>query len=302
MEPLNSNSVRVLIVEDDSDYVDYLKLVVPECCPGTAAVDTVDNTDDAIAKLRGDTYDICLLDYMLGDDTGLTVLRNMNSESTKTAYIFITSHSKREVANEAMRLGAVDYLVKGRFEVFDLERSISFALHRKTLESEMQDAALHDPLTALGNRALFEVQLKLIAAQAKRDKAMFGILYIDIDGFKPVNDTHGHQAGDDLLRQIGARITERARESDVVARLGGDEFGVILVHVDSKESVIRVAEDMERSISAPYTVKGEPVTIGASIGASVFPDDGEDIDHLVALSDRRMYDNKKARKKTTRRA
>lgn len=302
MVPSESNSLRVLIVEDDIDYVDYLKLVVPECCPGPAAVDAIDNTDDAIAKLRGESYDICLLDYMLGEDTGLMVLRNISSEGTKTAYIFITAHSKREVAREAMRLGAVDYLVKGRFEVFDLERSISFALHRKAMESEMQDAALHDALTAVGNRALFEEQSKLIAAQAKRDGAMFGILYIDIDEFKPVNDTHGHQAGDDLLRQIGARITERARESDVVARLGGDEFAVILAHVDAKESVIRVAKDMEKSISAPYTVKGKPVTIGASIGASIFPDDGEDLEQLVALSDQRMYDNKKARKKSARRA
>ncbi|MCH7485500.1 MAG: GGDEF domain-containing response regulator [Proteobacteria bacterium] len=294
--------MRVLIVEDDGDYVDYLKLVVPECCPGPSVVDAVDNTDDAIAKLRGESYDLCLLDYMLEEDTGLTVLRNISSEGTKTAFIFLTSHAKREVASEAMELGAVDYLVKGRFEVFDLERSISFALHRKTMESEMQDAALHDPLTGLGNRALFEEQLKLIAAQAKRDGAMFGILYIDIDGFKPVNDTHGHQAGDDLLRQIGERITGRARESDVVARLGGDEFAVILAHVDRKESVARVARDLEESISAPYTVKGQPVTIGASIGASVYPDDGDEIDQLVALSDRRMYDNKKARKKNARRA
>ena len=239
---------------------------------------------------------------MLGEDTGLTVLRKISSEGSKTAFIFLTAHAKREVAKEAMELGAVDYLVKGRFEVFDLERSISFALHRKTVETEMQNAALRDPLTGLGNRALFEEQLKLIAAQSKRDGALFGILYIDIDGFKPVNDTHGHQAGDDLLRQIGDRLTGRARESDVVARLGGDEFAVILAHVDRKESVARVVQDIEQSISAPYTVKGEAVTIGASIGASVYPDDGEDIDQLIALSDQRMYDNKKARKKTARRA
>ena len=285
-------NLRFLLVEDDADYAEFLRLLVETCYPD-ATIDIAVDAKEALAHLEAQSYDVCFLDHMLGDSTGLDVLRRVDMTSTPTAFIFLTAYAKQEIAREALELGALDYLTKWRFERFEFERSISYALYRRRKELDFQRSALRDPLTGLGNRELFREQTRMVAAQARRRSGRFALLYLDVDLFKGVNDTHGHRVGDEVLRQIAGRILERIRDSDAVSRVGGDEFIVVLSDVRDAEATDAVMRDLGAALAEPYDIDGLQVVSAASIGGAIFPDDSTDIDELTQIADSRMYDAKK---------
>ena len=229
----------------------------------------------------------------------MDVLRTVHVETTLTAFVFVTVHDSKEAAFQALTLGAMDYLVKSRFTEFDLAKSISFSLYRKYREVELQSEALRDSLTGVGNKSLYEAQLRQSVERATRDGEQLGVLMIDLDGFKPVNDTYGHEAGDAVLQQVATRIVDETRSSDVIARVGGDEFAAVLVKVNSEKDVENIREKLAKSISdASYVVgNGQTISVGASIGAAVFPDDGRDVAELKRIADKRMYGIKKERER-----
>lgn len=290
----SAEKLRFLLVEDDPEYAEFLQLLVETCYPD-AAIDSAANAEEALAHLGAKTFDVCFLDHMLGDSTGLDVLRRTDMTTSPTAFIFLTAYAKQEIAREALELGALDYLTKWRFERFEFERSISYALYRRRKEIDFQRSVLRDPLTGLGNRELFREQTRMVAAQTRRRSGRFALLYMDVDGFKAVNDTHGHRIGDGLLRQIAARILARIRESDTVSRVGGDEFVVVLSDVRDTGATDAVVRDLVAAIAQPFEVDGITVTVGASIGRAIFPDDSTDIDELTQIADGRMYEAKKGK-------
>jgi diguanylate cyclase (GGDEF)-like protein len=159
---------------------------------------------------------------------------------------------------------------------------------------ELRHMALFDHLTGLPNRALLRELFGHAAAAARRDAHSIALLFVDLDHFKGVNDTHGHAAGDEVLVGISQRLKSTVRESDVVCRLGGDEFMVLLPRVDSWETVATLAERLVRAVSAPMSLTGavEPARVGASIGVALFPDDCEDFDALARAADVAMYRSK----------
>lgn len=160
-------------------------------------------------------------------------------------------------------------------------------------QARAQYLAFHDTLTGLPNRALFEDRLRRALAAAKRTRGKVALLYLDLDRFKHVNDTLGHPAGDELVRQTAARLGRNVREVDTVARLGGDEFALILVDVAN----VAVAEDICRrlleEIGQPYTLNDDQVFVGASIGVALAPDSAADPDDLLRKADIALYEAKK---------
>ena len=123
-----------------------------------------------------------------------------------------------------------------------------------------------------------------------------GLLYVDVDDFKQVNDVHGHAAGDELLRGIAARLANCARDSDTVARIGGDEFVLILEDLNTADDASRIAQQIGAAMETPILMDGAELRVGASIGCAVFPDHGQGIDELLKHADIGMYRQKKARK------
>ena len=168
--------------------------------------------------------------------------------------------------------------------------------HKQT-EERIQRMAHHDGLTGLPNRILFNDRLNQAIHLAKRDSGQFALLYLDLDKFKPINDTLGHSAGDELLRGVAARIGDQIRESDTVARVGGDEFTVILSDVGRREDAERVAEKIIAALVEPFEIGSDrrSVEIGVSIGIAVYPSEGQDANVLVKAADAAMYFVKKAR-------
>ena len=164
---------------------------------------------------------------------------------------------------------------------------------RLTVEHQMERMALYDYLTDLPNRRLLFQQAEKLIASATRYKSILGILFLDLDGFKAVNDNNGHEIGDAVLVEISLRISDAVREIDEISRVGGDEFIILLPNCDSKNDIKIVANRILKAVSNPveYVEISESVT--ASIGASIFPEDGSELNELVTLADKAMYQSKK---------
>jgi diguanylate cyclase (GGDEF)-like protein/PAS domain S-box-containing protein len=160
---------------------------------------------------------------------------------------------------------------------------------RKEAEARIHFLAHHDTLTGLPNRVLLMDRLEFILASARRRGSRVGILFIDLDNFKTVNDSLGHAAGDALLRLVAGRIEETLRAVDVVARLGGDEFLVVLPDLESEQAPVAVAEKLLAVIREPVVLEGQTIAVSPSIGIAVFPRDGASTDVLIRNADAAMY-------------
>ncbi|HYD97311.1 MAG TPA: diguanylate cyclase [Noviherbaspirillum sp.] len=167
--------------------------------------------------------------------------------------------------------------------------------------SEMEHNLRIDKLTAVFNRASLLAQVGFLRRQLEQkagEQPRFALLFIDLDHFKKINDQHGHDAGDRVLVAVAARLKEAVRVSDVVARYGGDEFIVLLKGVTATEDIVAAEEKIRRAVEEPVPLEPGTACVGVSVGWAVFPDDGEDVDALLRIADKRMFDTKRSRKAT----
>ncbi|MCE5315092.1 MAG: EAL domain-containing protein [Armatimonadota bacterium] len=160
---------------------------------------------------------------------------------------------------------------------------------KKLYEQQLNYLAHHDPLTGLPNRLLFSDRLTQALAQARREKTMLAVMFVDLDRFKVINDTLGHSMGDILLKQVADRLAGCLRDSDTLARMGGDEFMIILRDVDSVDDADVVARRIQEALSEPVELGGQDYFATASMGISIFPADGSDVETLVKNADTAMY-------------
>ncbi len=159
---------------------------------------------------------------------------------------------------------------------------------QKKLEAELKKMAFFDDLTEVPNRKMLDRHIQKAIARSRRHQYNLTLMFIDLDDFKIVNDTLGHEAGDQLLVEVVERLTECTREEDLISRLGGDEF-IIVFEETSKEEIEDIANRIIKSVSLPYDIDGNEANISLSIGISMFPDDGEDKDTLIQNADKAMY-------------
>ena len=168
--------------------------------------------------------------------------------------------------------------------------SLTDVTAQRELEEKLRYSAHHDALTGLPNRTLFLDRLAQALARTRRNPhARIALLFLDLDGFKQVNDRLGHLAGDELLVQVAERISQRLRQSDTAARLGGDEFAVLLEDVHAPEAVESIADDISGRLSAPYEIEGEEVVISAAVGTAVSVTGQERPDDILRRADSAMY-------------
>lgn len=167
-----------------------------------------------------------------------------------------------------------------------LSRDITVA---KTSQQRLQFLAFHDPLTNLPNRTLFMDRLKVALTKVARHHQYLAILYIDLDGFKAINDSFGHECGDQILKILARRLSEAVREEDTVGRLGGDEFGIILSEISELATIEKVVTHLIASTSKPYHIGKKFFNLNASIGVAVAPDQGQDPLVLLRKADEAMY-------------
>ena len=164
---------------------------------------------------------------------------------------------------------------------------------RHRLEAALEHRALHDPLTELANRTLFFDRLRQSIHAARRDRSQLGVVMLDLDGFKGINDAFGHAVGDDVLKELGARMSKGLRATDTAARLGGDEFAWLLPGVKSRDGVRRTVRKRLVAIEEPLKVGRRKLAVGVSAGIALYPEDGGDADTLMRHADAAMYSIKR---------
>ena len=160
---------------------------------------------------------------------------------------------------------------------------------QKQTQAQIERLAFYDPLTRLGNRRLFREQLDLELRKVQRHHTRLGMLYLDLDNFKQINDSLGHDVGDELLKQVGSRLKETLRSSDIIARLGGDEFVILIPDATCSDALAQVAHKLIERLVQPYQLQGQSVIVTASVGITVAPDDGQDAAQLMKNADLAMY-------------
>ncbi|MFN3077184.1 MAG: diguanylate cyclase domain-containing protein [Alphaproteobacteria bacterium] len=168
--------------------------------------------------------------------------------------------------------------------------------HQRQQEDKVRFRAFHDALTGLPNRTLLEDRVEQAIAQARRRDGGMAVLFLDLDGFKPVNDIHGHRVGDELLRQVSGRMRKCIRETDTLSRIGGDEFVILLTNIADCASARRAAQTILDAFQQPFVLSDIVVSVGCSIGISLFPGDGADMEGLLLHADQAMYAAKRAGK------
>ncbi len=237
--------------------------------------------DEGQAKLR-----------QTGTDHSLNLSASATRECTWYLVSFINNETLAQRLDQlrfkAFALGAGLFA----FVAFGAWHIALFITKRKIYQAQLVSMALYDPLTNLPNRKLFFDRLEASLQHCKRYDRLFAVLYIDLDGFKAVNDQHGHEAGDALLIAVGKILTDCSRSSDTVARLGGDEFALILSEIKATDNAGKVAEKIIAALSVPVTLQQGTVTIGASIGIAVYPIHATAGEEIVKTADQAMYQAK----------
>jgi diguanylate cyclase (GGDEF)-like protein len=243
--------------------------------------------------LAGHAWDIVVADYTTGAFDGVEAVDIVRQRDGDLPFIFVSNVRGEDAAVAAMRTGAHDYVLKANLQRLlpSVERQLREAAarrERRRVERRIAHLAYHDALTDLPNRVLLHDRLAQAIRVAHREDASLALLLLDLNGFKQINDTLGHHAGDLVLQSVAARIRSTLRDADTVARLGGDEFAVVLPLTDV-DGALLTAEKVVHEIERPCVVEHHPLTVRVSLGIACFPEHAASAEALLQKADVAMY-------------
>ncbi|MEO8634355.1 MAG: GGDEF domain-containing response regulator [Gemmatimonadales bacterium] len=292
----------LLLIEDNPDDVLILELLLSELPGVPIVVRRAASAAEGIALALAAAPEVILTDLSLPDATGLDIISRLRVAVPQVPVVVLTGSHDTTLGVAAVRSGAQDFLVKGETDVNALGRSLRHAVERHRLLQELNalralevHRATHDLLTGLPNRSLFLDRLDHLLARARRREEPFAVAYLDLDGFKAVNDRLGHQAGDAALMQVANRFADRVRKSDTLARLGGDEFVVLFEGLGDRATVLALVEGIRGTLAVPIPIGDAHALLGVSVGVALYPEDGTDAATLVGAADAAMYRDKATR-------
>jgi two-component system, cell cycle response regulator len=295
---------KVLIVDDQHVNV----LLLEQTLRGAGYVSVTSTTDPGeVCQLhRKNRYDLILLDLMMPGADGFQVMEGLKEIETEGYLPVLALTAQPAHKLRALQCGAKDFISKP-FDLAEVLMRVRNMLevrllheaarnHAKMLES----LALQDPLTGLANRRLLAERISMALGHARRNTSTMAVVYLDLDGFKQINNTLGHGAGDALLQMVAGRLVATVRKEDTVARVGGDEFIIALWHLIRTDDAAKVASKAIEAVSQPYDIEGHTVSITASAGIGIYPVHGEDTDTLMKSADAALYEAKRAGKNAYR--
>lgn len=289
-----SGASRLLIVEDDRLQAQMIKGMLELSEFHHHSVVHVTTLEAARRVLADARVSCVLLDLTLPDASSLDGLVDIRNVAPDVPVVVVTADSDAEQAIKAVQAGAQDYLIKGQIDGRRLGTSITYAVERQRGELALAYQAFHDALTGLPNRELFLDRLTRALGQATRKDDYVAVLFLDLDGFKTVNDLYGHRVGDAVLRAVAARLLSAMRPGDTVARLGGDEFVVIALEIDGPDHAATIAERLIENVAAVHSLDGTQYELHASIGVALVKDLQEPLDQIIAAADAAMYRAKRS--------
>ena len=290
----------ILIVDDKEASVQLLEQMLRGA--GYAHIASTMDPQAVCALHRDNRYDLILLDLQMPGMDGFGVMEGLKALEVDGYIPVLVITAQPSHKQRALQAGAKDFVSKpfDRTEVLMrvhnmLEVRLCHEAARK--HGKLQESlALHDQLTGLANRRLLADRLSMAMVHARRNKSSMAVLYLDLDGFKELNDRLGHGAGDILLKLVASRLVKTVREEDTVARPGGDEFVLVLWNIGGPDYAATVAVKVLAALSRPFDIEGNTVSITASAGVGIYPVDGEDADTLTRSADLALYEAKRAGK------
>jgi len=297
-------AASILIVDDQSANVRLLEQMLREA--GYLRVTSTMDPYAVCALHRVNHYDLILLDLQMPGMDGFQVLEGLKEIETEgyVPVLVITAQPGHRL--RALAVGAKDFVSKP-LDLMEVKTRIHNMLEVRLLYKQLEHSnhaletlALHDALTGLPNRRLLMDRLSSAIAHARRNKSIMAVMYLDLDGFKQINDTLGHDAGDTLLNLVAARLLAAVRQEDTVARLGGDEFVIALWGLSHADAVAKLASKVIQAVSQSYSIQGRGVNITASVGVGIYPTHAEEAETLMKSADLALYEAKSAGKNAYR--
>jgi diguanylate cyclase (GGDEF)-like protein len=290
-------NLNLLHVEDDDGDARIVQRALSSEFHSDYAITRVATLHDAIQQLKKVHYDAVLLDLNLADARGLENVRAVREENPDLPIVVLTGEDNNDMALMAVRSGAQEYMVKDHSSSRTMGLAVLSSIERKAYERLLFRMANHDELTGLPNRRMFLEYLNRCLIRAAVWQRTEAVLFLDLNGFKKVNDTYGHDKGDELLVQVAARLKEGLRPSDLLARFGGDEF---VIHLDtaahvSNEACVEIANRIASLFTEPISLGFDRVAVGVSIGIALYPNHAQDSAQLIECADRAMYEAKRNR-------
>jgi diguanylate cyclase (GGDEF)-like protein len=282
---MNDAVTRILLV--DEDYAEYMLVAhlleqIKDC---TYQLSWCSSYDRALEDMLNSELDVILLDCQKAPAHARNLLSLVQRQNCDTPIILMTDEHNVDIDRQAIAEGASDYLIKGQFDCRLMERSLRYASERREAQRKLASQAHYDPLTGIANRTLFRDRLQQAMERAKRNNQPLALLHIDLVGFKRINESFGHDAGDELVIAVAQRLATCMRRTDSIARIGADEFTVILEEFTHANDMSIVAEKIIDFLARPFDVGNHQVALSASIGIAAYPEGGDTVDELLRHAD-----------------
>jgi diguanylate cyclase (GGDEF)-like protein len=293
-------NASILIVDDLQANVELLEQMLREV--GYQHITSTMDPHTVCALHSANHYDLILLDLQIPDMDGFQIMENLKALETDgyMPILVITAQPGHKL--RALAAGAKDFVAKP-FDLVEVQTRIHNMLEVRLLYKQLEKAnkvlesfAMHDALTGLPNRRLLMDRLSLAIAHTRRKKRTMGVMFLDLDGFKKINDTLGHDVGDILLQMVAERMVAAVRQEDTVARLGGDEFVIGLWEISHVDGVAKLAAKVIQAVAQPYSIQGHIVNVTTSIGVGIYPIHGEESAALMKSADLALYEAKRSGK------
>ncbi|HET7312954.1 GGDEF domain-containing response regulator [Salinisphaera sp.] len=285
--------IRVLLVEDSAEDRERLANLLASAQGVRYVLTFAHDHVQAERELARAAHDICLLDYQLGRRTGLEVLDGAAARRFAGPIVVLTGNDNYEIDLAVMKAGAVDFLAKDALTAVLIERVIRYSIRQYADQQQFIYLAEHDQVTGLFNRRVIQERIAKKLAEATERQGAFTVIYFDLDGFKSINDSLGHNIGDRALAMAAERLNDCCGSGVLLGRMGGDEFVAVADEADTVR-IEAVLADVLARFRVPVAVREHRLCVTISIGAARYPEDGADAVTLLAHADAAMYAAKRA--------
>ncbi|GJL57693.1 MAG: hypothetical protein NPIRA03_05500 [Nitrospirales bacterium] len=281
--------ISLLLVEDDPKEALVIKNMLKEGLQNQFTLKHSRSLSEALDLIQQNHFQGIILDSHLPGGKSFESIPQFLQFCPDAPILILSGVEEEDQAIQAVKSGAQDYLIKGQTSSSTLCRAIRYAMERQRATQRITQLAHYDHLTGLANRGLFYERLNCAVARCHRNDTAIALMFLDLDHFKDINDTLGHDCGDSLLKTVAVRIKKCIREIDTGVRLGGDEFAVLLEQIVSIEDVASVAQRILHLLAQPVIIKQHQLHVTGSLGITIYPWDSANPQELLSHADAAMY-------------
>ncbi len=281
--------IKLLLVANDHHEALTINNMLKEGLQNQFTLEQSQSVTEALDLVRHQSFQAIILDLHLPEGQSFESIPQFIQYCPGAPILILSGVEDEEQAILAVKSGAQDYLIKGQTSSSTLCRAIRYAMERHRATQRITQLAHYDHLTGLANRGLFYERLNCAVARCNRNDMAMALMFLDLDHFKTINDTLGHECGDTLLKTVATRIKKCIREIDTGVRLGGDEFAVLLEQIISVEDVATVAQRILQLLAQPIIVNHHQLQITGSLGVTIYPWDSANPQELLSHADAAMY-------------